>query len=94
MTDLGGNVKLGWVCWDCGKVDVMESNHPVTQLIDAAKGKGFTEVEATLEFLGGCGEHQLKNFCGRVGLNNGLSAVLLSVTYFRYILSAVFAGGT
>ena len=57
MTDLGGDVKLGWVCGDRGKVDVMESNHPVTQLIDAAKGKGFKEVEATLEILGECGEH-------------------------------------
>ena len=52
MTDLGGNVKVGWVCGVCGKTDVMESNHPMTQLIDAAKGKGFKEVEAKLEILG------------------------------------------
>ena len=45
------------ICRDCGKVDVMESNHPVTQLIDAAKGKGFKEVEATLEILGECDLH-------------------------------------
>ena len=41
MTDLGGDVKVGLVCEVCGKVDVMESNHPVTRLINAAKGKGF-----------------------------------------------------
>ena len=45
------------ICRDCGKVDVMESNHPVTQLIDAAKGKGFKEMEATLEILGECDLH-------------------------------------
>ena len=55
MTVLGGNVKVG--CRNCGKVDVMESNHPVAQLMDAAKNKGFTEVEATLEILGKCDEH-------------------------------------
>ena len=57
MTDLGGDVKVAWVCGDRGKVDVMESNHQVTQLIDSAKGKGFKEVEAMLETLGACGEH-------------------------------------
>ena len=54
MNGLGGNVKMGLVCRNCGKFDVMESNHPVAQLIDAAKGKGFKEVEATLEILGEC----------------------------------------
>lgn len=38
-------------------VDVMESNHPVTELIGAAKGKGFKKVDATLEIFGECGEH-------------------------------------
>ena len=35
----------------------MESNHPVTQLIDVGKGKGFKGVEATLEILGECDLH-------------------------------------
>ena len=35
----------------------MVGNHSVAQLIDAAKGKGFNEVEATLEILGECDLH-------------------------------------
>ena len=46
-----------WVCLDCGKVDVMERNHPDTQLIGAAKVKGCKEVEGTLEIFEACGEH-------------------------------------
>ena len=51
MTDLGGNVKVRLVCEVCGKVDVMESNHPVTQLIDSAKGKGLKRWKRRLRFL-------------------------------------------
>ena len=57
MTDLGCDVKLGLVCGVCGKVDVMVGNHSVAQLIDAAKGKGFKEMEATLEIMGECDLH-------------------------------------
>lgn len=45
------------ICRDCGKDNAMESNHLVTPLIDAEKGKGLIELEATLEILGACGEH-------------------------------------
>jgi len=42
------------ICRDCGKVDVMDTDAPVTQLLNAAKTQGYKDLEATFEILGHC----------------------------------------
>jgi Fur family zinc uptake transcriptional regulator len=42
------------LCRECGKAEILKSDHGLTSIIDAAKSQGLQDVQATLEIVGQC----------------------------------------